>query len=118
MLKPFAETASDTFISQTVFTGEDNIERTLRYYVRRLHQGRPAYGIKITRLSAHESPLTESTCALTHSYDEAEQWTLWLASGNVTPYTLHDMADELVGGSDTHPARTYAARQHQPPLAG
>lgn len=63
----------------------------LKYYVQELGK---AYGLKIERYAAGET-VSEETCGITLSYEEAESMARKLAKGTVTPLSLHDVVDDL-----------------------
>ena len=84
----------DLRVEVRAITDETGAVGELRYYVRIFNM---AYGIKIELCTSEGIVFSEETCELTYSYDDAEGWVKKLASGRVTPMSLHDMADEFVG---------------------
>ena len=69
----------------------------LGYYVRTFNeeQGQVVYGLKIERSDADNQKMSESTCGLTSSYEEAEGIAMQLLEGTVTPMSLHAVVDDL-----------------------
>lgn len=65
----------------------------LKYYVRELEE---VFGVRIERHGAGEV-ISEETCGITASYEEAQRWVRKMAEGGVTPLTLHAIVDDMVG---------------------
>ena len=79
-------------------TDDGGVVWELEYYVQIFDDevGNTFYGIRIEKVGAEKS-ISEETCGLTHSYEEVEYWIRKLAAGTVTPSSLHDIVDDLVG---------------------
>ena len=79
-------------------TDDGGVVWELEYYVQIFDDGteNTFYGIKI-KMTGAETSISEETFGLTHSYKEAECWVRKLAAGTVTPSSLHDIVDDLVG---------------------
>ena len=75
----------------------------LKYYVWGMNA---SYGIKIERCSKEietgqlgdaSAKMSEETCGLTSSYEEAEKWVRSMADYTVTPFSLHAVVDDIMG---------------------
>ncbi|MCL2421753.1 MAG: DUF6514 family protein [Defluviitaleaceae bacterium] len=85
-------------ISEAKLKDENSNIYKMGYYVLPfgLDGDQAAYGIRIEKTDVKGNTSAEETGGLTHSYDEAEGWVRRLAAGEVTPFTLHDVVDDLM----------------------
>ena len=86
-------------VEDMTITDELGTKWELHYFIKVLkgQHGDDVYGLKVEmRPGDDNESFYEETEGLTYSYAEVEEWARRLASGTVTPMSLHALVDEWV----------------------